>query len=163
MQMQPADARLRIRFLLAMTIVAAAGGAGILYLDSYLGTLHSRGAGSPLAAERALAAVRWVLALIAGGGVLFSLYLGSISWRTWSSERFPPPGARVISDTRVWHGRQARRRGQLGLALAAATFLLILFVTARAHRLFAQLLDTTLKPTPYYEVEAPPTRPSPLP
>ncbi len=148
-EIQPADARLRIRVLLAMTLLAAAGTAGLLVLDGYLDKLDSGGTGKPLAAERALAVVRWFLALMAAGGVMLGLYLGWISWRTLRSERFPPPGVRVISDTRIRRGREARRHGQAGLALAAATLLLTVFVALRAHRLFASLLDTSLKPTPF--------------
>ncbi len=148
-EIQPADAGFRVRVLLAMTLLAAIGAAGLLYLDAYLDDLDSGGTGRLLAAERALAAVRWFLALMAAGGMLLGLYLGWISWRTLRSERFPPPGARVLSDTRVLRGRQARRRGQAGLVLAAATLLLTVFVALSADRLFARLLDTSLKPTPF--------------
>ncbi len=146
-EIQSADPRLRIRLLVLLALAAALGAAGILYLDSYLTELHTlvlREPGEAVAKTRR--AVLALLALVATGGVLFSLYLGRISWRTLSSERYPPPGTRVINDTRIHHGRQARRRGQAGLALSALTILLTFMVMLRAHRAFDRLLFPVLKP-----------------
>ncbi len=146
--LQRADEGLRIRWLAVLTLVAALGAAGILRLDDYLGELHTVvAAAQPAAAAKARLAVRAILAVIAAGGVLFSLYLGRLSWRTLSSERYPPPGARVFSDTRIYRGPAARRRGQAALALALLTLLLTLAVVARADQVFGRLLEVKLKPT----------------
>lgn len=147
-EVQRADPRLRFRWLVLLTLAAALGAAGILRLDDYLTDLHVVAVeAQPAAAEKVRFAVRAILTLIAGGGVLFSLYLGWISWRTLRHERYPPPGARVLSDTRIYRGQPARRRGQAGLALAALTLVLTLAVVARTQRVFDRLLNTDLKPT----------------
>ncbi len=146
LEIQRADERLRIRWLIALTLVATLGAAGILRLDSYLTELHSSVAGAAAASAKARSLVRWILAAFAGAGSLFSLYLGWSSWRVLSSERYPAPGARVISDTRIYRGRSARRRGQAGLLLAALTLLLTLAVALGAHRFFTRMLDVTLQP-----------------
>lgn len=131
-----------------LTLVAALGAAAILFLDDYLRELHTLAAAvDPESVARARLAVRAVLAVIAVGGVLFSLYLGRISLRILSHERYPPPGGRVFSDTRILHGRPARRRGQAALALAVLTLVLTLAVVARAQQVFDRMLDVTLKPT----------------
>ncbi len=149
-EIQPADPVYRVRFLIAMTVVALAGAVGVLYLDGYLTELHALAAESqPLAAGKALRAGRAVLAVVAAGAAVISLYLARVSWRTLGSGRFPPPGTRVISDTRVRYGRAARRRGRAGLAMAAATLILTAVVVLQANRLLEALLDTDLKPTPY--------------
>ncbi len=147
-EIQHADERLRTRWLILLTLTAALGAAGILRLDDYLTELHTVAAGAqPAAMVKARYAARAILALIAVGGVLFSFYLGWISWRVLRHERYPPPGAQVLSDTRIYRGRSARRRGQAGLALAVLTLLLTLGVVARANRVFGRLLEVTLKPT----------------
>ena len=136
-EIQRADARLRVRFLILMTIVALLGAVGILQLNAYLVELHAlAGRAQPLAAEKALRAVHTVLGLLTAGAALLSLHLGWFSWRTLSSGRFPPPGARVISDTRIHRGLQARRRGQAGLAIATLTILLTTVVIRQTERLF---------------------------
>ncbi len=148
-QIQKADERLRIRWLVGLTLVAAIGAVGILRLDDYLSELHTLVAATqPATAEKARIAVRWVLAAIVGAGALFSLYLGWTSWRIYSGERYPPPGARVLSDTKILLGKAARRRGLIGLLLATLTLLLTLAVAARADRVFNRLLTPTLEPTP---------------
>ncbi len=146
--LQRADERLRIRWLAVLTLAAVLGAAGLLGLDHYLSGLDTVVADAQLdTVAKARLVVRAVLALIGLGGVLFSLYLARISWRTYSSERYPPPGARVLSDTRIYRGQAARRRGQAGLALAVLTLLLTLAVVTRADKVFDRLLDVTLKPT----------------
>ncbi len=155
-EIQRADPRLRIRLLIVMTIVALLGALGILGLDAYLGRLHALGPQlQPLAAEKAMDAARGFLAVLIVGAGAFSLYLASISRRVLAAGRFPPPGHRVISDTRIRRGRQARRAGAAGLGLAALTLLLTAAVAWQADRLFRQLLDSTLKPTIYSPAEPP--------
>ncbi len=147
-EIQPADPRLRSRWLVLLTLAAALGAVGLLTLDDFLRELHGLAARShSAAAAQAKIAVRALLASIAAGGVLLSLLLARVSWRTLRAERYPPPGARVLSDTRIHRGRPARRRGQAGLALASLTLLFTLLVVTRAHQVFAGLLDTRLKPT----------------
>ena len=150
-EIQRADPRQRRRVLFALTGVALAAALGILYLDAYLKELHELAEqAQPVAAARAMRAVRTGFALLMEGAVGLSAYLGRTSWRTLRSERFPPPGQRVISDTRIRRGHQARRHGRAGLVLAALTLLLTLAVSIAGHRLFEQLLDSSLKPTPFY-------------
>ncbi len=163
-EIQPADPRLRLRFLLAMILIAAIGAAGILSLDDYLTRLHALViARQTEAVAQAHRAIQAVLALIATGGTLLSVYLGSISWRALRSERFPPPGARVISDTRILHGAEARRRGQAGLALALLTLMATVVVVASAHRAFGRLLAIAATPVEQLDRPAPPRRPPLLP
>ena len=158
-EVQRADPRLRVRVLLCMMLVAALGAAAILYLDAYLTELHTLVfEAKPEALDRARHAVFALLALIAAGGALFSLYLGRISWRTLRSERYPPPGTRVISDTEVHRGLEARRRGQAGLVLAALTLVLTMTIVSRAHRAFDQMLSPPLKPTQLDQIESLPIR-----
>ena len=155
-EIQPADPRLRIRLLILMTVVALLGALGVLLLNAYLVGLHDLGPQlQPLAAEKAMRAAHAFFAVLLAAAVGFSLYLGRVSRRILASGRFPPPGYQVISDTRVRHGRQARRCGQAGLAAAALTVLLTALVLWQADRLLRQLLDTSLKPTIYSPAELP--------
>ena len=156
-EIQKADPRLRIRLLVLMTAVALAGALTILYLNAYLVRLHDLGPLlHPLAAARAMRAVQAFLAVMMAGALGLGLYLGWISRRILASGRFPPAGHRVISDTRVRRGAEARRYGFGGLAMAAATVLLTALIVWQANRLFGLLLDSSLKPTIYVPAERPP-------
>ncbi len=147
-EIQPADERLRIRLLILLTLAAVLGGAGLLGLDSHLSELQTLASeAQPVAAAKAKPVVLATLALMTAAGVLFSIHLAMVSWRTVRGERYPPAGTRVISDTEVCHGHRARRRGYTGLALALLMLWLTVAIAARAHRVFGGLLDTTLKPT----------------
>ncbi len=159
-EIQPADERLRFRLLLLMTLAAALGAVCLHGLDDYFTELHSLAVeAQPAAAMKAKRLVLAILGLATAGSTLFSLYLGRVSWRILRSGRFPPPGARVLSDTRVCHGRRARRRGLAGLALALLTLGLTVAIVARGYRIFDRLFDTTLKPTRIdFEEEARPDR-----
>lgn len=86
--------------------------------------------------------------LIGGLGVLtLPVYL--FAWGFWtmgravvSSERYPPPGMRVVRDTRVVTGRAAVRRGRwlqggavavavLGIGLAVLLSMMAVYLTTR--------------------------------
>ncbi len=147
-EIQRADERLRIRWLILLMLAATLGAAGILRLDDYFTRLHAVATeAQPAAMAKAKHVIRSILAAGAAAGALFSLYLGQASFRIYRSERYPPPGARVLSDTRICRGRPARRRGQVGMVLSLLTLLLTLAVVILANRVFTRLLDTTLKPT----------------
>ncbi len=134
--------------LILLTLAAVIGAAGLLGLDKYLTELNSLPvAAQPVAAAKAKRIVYAILALMTTAGLLFSLFLARVSWRVVRGERYPPPGARVLSDTAVCYGRRARRRGQAGLVLALLILLLTVAVAARGHQVFSRLLDTTLQPT----------------
>ena len=158
-EIQRADAGLRIRFLLVMTLVAAAAARGLVYLDGYLSELQTLAEKArPTAAEKTLTAARIVFALLAAGGVALGIYLGHISWRALRAGRFPPPGTRVLSDTVVRQGAAARRHARAGLAFAVITILLTALIVVQGDRLFRRLLDTSLRPTQYVpptELDAP--------
>jgi hypothetical protein len=64
--------------------------------------------------------------------VAFAGYLWWLGARTVHAERFPPPGVRVVRDTVVVQGADARRWGRLAQVLAAvltaAVVMLVVFL-----------------------------------
>lgn len=68
----------------------------------------------------------WMSLGLVAGATGFCVYLIVTSLRTFASGEFPPPGSRVISDTRIRRGAMARFIGLLniiaGLALLLAAF-----------------------------------------
>src|SRR5512132_248213 len=63
------------------------------------------------------------------------------SIRTLRARRFPPPGMRVVSDTRVMHGTMARAFGMVGLSLGAALLTAGTMLPFLAYRIGVVLRD----------------------
>lgn len=150
LEIQPADPVLRRRFLIGAIAGVLVIAVGLNVLDAYLTGLHELAlTAQPLAAAKAMRAVRIVLGLVVAGAVLLAGSLARTAWRTLESERFPPPGARMVSDTRIRRGREARRQGYAGLVMAGLILLLTAAIALAADALFRDLLSTKLRPTPF--------------
>jgi hypothetical protein len=131
---QKADAGARRR---AVMLVAAGGVVFLLLLaalERYRLPLHDWLLSDP---ERFLQRLVLVSRIAAAALALpmsaFALYLWAFGARVMRAGRFPPPGQRVIRDTPVLEGREARARGRalkvlaVFLGLAGAMFWLMLW------------------------------------
>ena len=78
--------------------------------------------------------------LTAGPALGMAGYFWHLGYRIIRTERYPPPGLRVVRDTLVVSGEAARRRGRLLQALGAVTALASLLLAFFLMRLLA-LLD----------------------
>ena len=107
------------------TLIMTVGGLllGLLllyYLQIYLSGLEDLAREFPQqAVDRFLKVCRFAGVAMAIGFAAFGLYLFRISLFTLRSEQFPPPGFRVIRDTKLLTGERAKLRGKLGLIFAA--------------------------------------------
>jgi len=108
-QFVAADRRLRRAVVVAAVVLVAAGVAGMWMLGSSLrGIEKLEGDRLQAAVDRAVrvtAIVAWV------GGLSFvgcGLWLFRLGHRINRFDRYPPPGTRVIRDTRVRSGAAAR-------------------------------------------------------
>jgi hypothetical protein len=68
------------------------------------------------------------------------------SVRTIRAERFPPPGARVLVDTKVIRGRPARLLGLIFLGLGAVLIAVTLLPPIRAYQLLRSCPASPLNP-----------------
>jgi hypothetical protein len=115
----PADRRLRALSLLAAVLIAAAGMAVIWVLRGELREIKALAEDDRAAAVekmlRLTAAVAWVsgLSFVAAGAWIWWL-----ARRTYRAERFPPPGMRVVRDTRVRTGTAARNIANIAFLAA---------------------------------------------
>jgi hypothetical protein len=114
-----ADKTLRAKTLRWSALLVALGLIGIWSLVVYLEELTALQATDPqLTAER-YSRLLFVLGLanaliaVGAGGIL-----GLGFYRALKAERFPPPGIRLMWDTRLRTGKDARRIALVGLALA---------------------------------------------
>ena len=118
-EMQAADPRMRRALLVSAAVLAVAGVAAVLALETYLQALQSFAQQSPeSAAQRFLLLSRGFFAMPSLVLLGLAWHLGWRAWQGLRSGRMPPAGARLLRTTPVLHGSEARRRARRGLGLA---------------------------------------------
>ncbi len=123
-----ADPALRKKTIVFVVAASLLGLVLIVFFQSELGRVDELARENPQAALEQLLNRLHLLALsMTLLFVPFSLYLLYVSIRTYRTSRFPPPGTRVIRDTRIVTGRRARMRGIAGVLVAAAFLALALY------------------------------------
>ena len=122
----PADKGLRKKtIILIIGIVLAVMIVGP-YLSGYLADLRQEGVERPKSAyPRMITLMKWVLGSAALGITLAGAYLLIIAFRSLKAGRYPPPGMKVIRDTRIKTGRQAKIMAYLLIFNSGAIILLI--------------------------------------
>ena len=122
----PADKGLRKRtIILVIGIVLVAMVVGP-YVNSYLADLRQEGEARPeLAYPKMITLMKWVLGSAALLITLTGVYLLVIALRALKAGRYPPPGMKVIKDTRVKTGRQAKIMAYLLIFNSVAITLLV--------------------------------------
>ena len=115
-----ADQRLRRRVLVLAIVLSVLGLAAIYALEQFLEDIQELAKESPEEAMEQFGAFLSVfLAVVSLSLILVSVWIARFSLKALQAEQFPPPGARVIRDTRIIYGAQARRKAIPGLVLAA--------------------------------------------
>jgi hypothetical protein len=122
----PAETGLRKKtIILVIGIVLAVMILGP-YLSGYLADLRQGGVERPESASpKMITLVKWVLGSASLGITLTGAYLLIIAFRSLKAGRYPPPGMKVIKDTRVKTGRQAKIMAYLLIFNSGAIILLI--------------------------------------
>ena len=77
--------------------------------------------------ETALSVVKIALVVMFLSIVPFGLYLWKFGRKVMEHQRFPPPGVKVIRDTRLIEGEKAKVRGQVMVVLALILIVVGLF------------------------------------
>lgn len=146
---QPADLGLRRKVLGALALVALVGCYGVVRLEAYFQKVQLLAKSDLVqAAEKAQRVSDVLFLVLAVGMVVFGGYLLRLSLRVLKTRRFPPPGTRVISDTKVLQGKVARIYGGTLLVLSLAILVAAVVVPWTAAQKVQKVLTITLEPTP---------------
>lgn len=146
-EMIPADKNLRRRIIFLMIFFVLAIMLLSPYLNARLSEWRQAVAEDP---ETALARYsplfQWLLGITALLVAAASTYLIVVSVRVLKSDRYPPPGLKVIRDTRLQTGRRARITAYVLLVNSIVLILLISLI----FLLFTKLVSRvkTLSETP---------------
>ena len=130
-QVIPADPVLRRR---AVSLLLAGTVIGMLALT--IVSAHLRQVSSVAILQRWL----WgAVALASGGGIAFGAYLVWLARQVLLAGQFPPPGRRVIRETRVRRGRAARQIAWLAMGTAGTMWAVSLALPLLLWRLLRLL------------------------
>ena len=112
----PADPHLRRWSLLAVCLVAVVGGLLLFAVRNALREMHDRfEAGDPVDLDRIVLLVRVLAVSSALGLVGCALWFWRLGTRVLRGGEYPPPGMKVIKETRVKSGGAARRLAHAAL------------------------------------------------
>ncbi len=120
-QTQPPDPRARRNAVLLVIMLAVLGTIALIAMERFIDDLRELTREDPyLAIVRVNSAIKLLAVSIGLGLAGFAAWLARLSLQAHRTQRFPPPGTRVIRETRVLTGEAARARARLGFGLAAA-------------------------------------------
>ncbi len=113
------DSNFRKKILLITLLLVVAGIVFIFYFQNYLTGLKLLAEEYPeLALQRIIYSMKIIIFMLmiifAGAGIYF-LRLGILTIKT---SQFPPPGIKVIKDTRLIEGKNAVRKGVIIIILS---------------------------------------------
>lgn len=146
---QAADVPLRRIVLAGLTLVGLVGCFLVLKLEAYFQELQRLSKTDLVAAAGKVQQLSAVVLISLGAvTVLFGIYLISLAVRVIRGERFPPPGARVINDTKILRGAAAKRYGMAAMVLALAILVAGVAIPWKAHQKLDRVLAISLEPTP---------------
>ena len=121
----PADKNLRKKFFIFLGLLVIAVFIILPYFNKYLEQIKQVSNENPEAAfKKSMFVLKATLGFVSFLLVMTGIYSMSLARRTLKSGQYPPPGMRVIRDTRLRTGTQAKRAGILLIALS---WILIIF------------------------------------
>lgn len=122
----PADKGLRKKTIIGIIGIVLAAMVVGPYVNGYLAELRQEAVQKPeLAYSKMIVLMKWVLGSAALLITLTGVYLLVIAFRALKAGRYPPPGMKVIKDTRVKTGRQAKIMAYLLIFNSVAITLLV--------------------------------------
>ena len=131
-----ADKEYRKKVLIVILLIAALGITALFVLIPAIAGYFRR-----IGPDRSLPLIKTILITIFLSVIPFGLYFFYFGRKVVKHRRFPPPGAKVIRDTRLLEGSQAVTRGYVILFLSVIILVLSLMFAWRAHLLFERLMD----------------------
>jgi hypothetical protein len=122
-QVVHADKKLRRQVPMGFVVLVLVGAVVIQGISSHMENLEQMaGSDSKLAIEKLGHLLLTMKAVNAVVSVVFAVYFFNVARKTWRSERYPPPGMRVIQDTKIQEGGRAKLMALVHMFIAAVVF-----------------------------------------
>ena len=122
----PADKNLRKKFIIFLGLTMIAVLLIVPYFNDYIEQIKQISKENPeLAFKKSMFMLKLTLGIVSFLLLMTGVYFIILARRTFKSGQYPPPGMRVISNTRLRNGTQAKRA-----AISLTVLSCILFVSA---------------------------------
>ena len=124
-----ADKEFRKRFVLFLMLIVIVFGFAILSMKSYLdemGRLRRENPG--LAGKKVILLLRWWMGLGSLPILGFGVYQVSIARRILKSGQYPPPGLKMLRDTKIQTGAKAKKAAMSLIALSSIVIVITIFL-----------------------------------
>ena len=123
----PADKELRKKFIIFLVLVTIAFIAFKPHIKGYMDQIDQLSKKNPeLAYKKTMLLLKWSMGVVFILLLSMGVYLSLLARRTLRSGQYPPPGMRVIRDTRLRTGNQAKRAA-ISLIVLASILIVVAF------------------------------------
>jgi len=124
----PADKALRKKFVIFLVIIVLTSVTLEPHLKAYMDQINQLSKEDPaLALKKTMLLLKWSLRVVSLALLVMGVYLILLARRTLRSGQYPPPGMRVIRDTRLRTGNQAKRAAVSLITLASFLIVVAFF------------------------------------
>lgn len=125
----PADKEFRKRFVAFLMLIIIVFVFAIVSMKSHLDQMEQLRRENPgLAGKKVVLLLKWWMGLGSLPILGLAVYQIILARRILKSDRFPPPGMKMIRDTKVQTGAQARKMAISLIALSSLMSVVILFL-----------------------------------
>jgi len=125
----PADKEFRKRFIIFLVLIVIVFVVTILSMKSHLDQIAQLAQGNPdLAAKKVMFLLRWWLGLGSLPILGLAVYQILLAGRVLKSGQFPPPGMKLIRDTKIRTGGKAKKVAISLIVLSSLIIVITLFL-----------------------------------
>ncbi len=119
-----ADRNYRKKTFTVIAVCILAGIAVLIFFYNYINDIKILAKQDPATAfQQMFQILQIVLSLMSVSLIALGGFIAHLSFRTIQTSEFPPPHVKVIRDTQIITGQRAKRRGIIGIIIAAAIIL----------------------------------------
>ncbi|HXX34791.1 MAG TPA: hypothetical protein VEM15_10000 [Thermodesulfobacteriota bacterium] len=124
-----ADKEFRKRFILFLVLIIIVFGFAILSMKNYLDQMGELSREPPgLAGEKIISLLKWWMGLGALPILGFGVYQILIARRILKSGQYPPPGMKMLRDTKIQTGSKAKKTAISLIVLSSIIIVITLFL-----------------------------------
>jgi hypothetical protein len=125
----PADKEFRKRFIIFLVLIVIVFAVTILSMKSYLDQMAQLTRENPdLAAKKAMFLLKWWMGLGSLPILGLAVYQILLARRVLKSGQFPPPGMKVVRDTKIKTGGKAKKVALSLIVLSSIIIVITLFL-----------------------------------
>ena len=142
----PADKEFRKRFIVFLVLIIIVFGVAIFSVKSYLDQMGDLRRENPgLAGKKVIVLLKWWMGLGSLPILGLAVYQIHIARRILKSGQYPPPGMKVLRDTKIETGAKAKKMAISLIVLSSAIIVIMFFLVYLPYAFQEKLLEKSSK------------------